>query len=49
MGVQVGDRSQTEIDRDIKLSGFVDLIRVDVIGHVKNPSYPKKRTIMDQK
>ena len=33
---------QTERDRDMKLSGFVDLIEVDVKMHVKNWSDQKK-------
>ena len=39
---------QTERDRDMKLSGFVDLIEVDVKMYVRNWS-DQKRTILDQK
>ena len=40
MGVQIGGLlcALTERHRDMKLSGFEDLIKVDVIGHVKDPS-----------
>ena len=33
---------QTEKDRDMKLSGFVDLIEVDVKMYIKNWSDPSK-------
>ena len=37
-GVQIGGRTceQTKGDRDVKITGFVGLIEVDVISYVKN-------------
>ena len=47
MGVQIGGPlcSQTERDREMKPSGFVDLLEVDAMGYAKNRSDPSKEPL----